>query len=523
MVGRGNDFLYRQGVLCILEDYTLRVSDIHAASEEIQINLSDILQPNPEASASGSQYKLFLLHYHDNIVTICHEKKGRPSSGHIYVVDTKPGPSSKKRIIKKVTLESTYKLFARHTSKYLYFGTYSGAGSQGHCEWEIKGINLQNKDLPCIGPLQLRGFFGTDIGSTIAFEIHKDHFYAVSNQTSFEVEEIDWTSFYHCIRFPLEDPKKDDIVESNNKVWRRQHDEGVIHDSWTDLTLQFDEETDAPKIVEARREWQKSHGRQLRTFYISDFKSKLTSSPSSSEGSPVLEATTGPLLPYDDAYISTLDSTNNPNYAPAETRYNRNFHPENPPRKAATSRPFILARTKFRAYNYSCSSFLDLVEDGQCCKDSSTSCLRIRIGSRHIAPADWETMSKGMQQYITPPVPSLDGDVAYRHSAVKMWPPPASTCPCSSRLHNILNPPLPSGPAYNRSITGVLDERSLVYMVRSGRSYSPSDDKAVGSIVLIQFNKGPLPPKPPKRESQDQMKANEWTWVPGACRKNMCC
>jgi len=56
----------------------------------------------------------------------------------------------------------------------------------------------------------------------------------------------------------------------------------------------------------------------------------------------------------------------------------------------------------------------------------------------------------------------------------------------------------------NLSITGVLDERSLVYMLRSGRPYSPSDDKAVGSIIL-------LAPKLLNRESQGQMKAKEWT------------
>ena len=383
-------------------------------------------------------------------------------------------------------------------------------------------IRDRNNPLQC-NPLQLHGFFGTDVGSTIALEIHEGYFYAVSNQTSFEVEEIDWTSFYHCMRFPIDNPIPD-CLESNKKLWRRQHDEGVIHDSWTDLSLQIDESTNNLMIVEARREYQKSLSRQVRTYYISEFVSGFNTSASSDEGSPLLEASTGPMLPWGDAYVQTLDSTNNPNYAPSEPRYNWNFHPE-APHRSSPGRSFILARTKLRAYNNSCASFLDMVEDDRCCQDPSTSCLRLRIGSRRVAPLEWKDLEMSMPQLLT--LPALRDDVAYRHSTTRMWPPPASRCPCSERLHNILNPPLPGGPAYNRSITGALDERSLVYMVRPGRSYSPSDDNALGIIVMISFNRGPLPPKEVAKDkshdhSERQQSEIEWNWVPGACKRGTC-
>lgn len=519
ILGKANDFRYRKGMLCILEGNTIRVSDAHMQEEEVTIDLSAIEHSLTESSSSSSDTKLSLLYYGHNIVTIHLEGRGRQDSGHILAINTKPGFPPSERLVKKVPLEANHKLFARHTSQYLYYGTYTSVGSQGHYEWEIQGVSFdRNSPLPCT-PLQLHGFFGTDIGSTIALDIHEGYFYAVSNQTSFEVEEIDWTSFYHCMRFPVDNPNSD-FLESNKKLWRRQHDEGVIHDSWTDLSLQIDESTNNLMIIEARREYQKSLSRQVRTYYISEFISGFDSPASSTRGSPLLEASTGPELPWGDAYIQTLDSTNNPNYAPPELRYNWSFHPE-VPRKSNPGRSFILARTKVRAYNYSCASFLDMVEDDRCCSDPSASCLRLRIGSRRVAPLDWKELEEHAPQLLT--LPAGPNDVAYRHSATQIWPPPASRCPCSKRLHRIVNPPLPGGAAYNRSITSALDERSLVYMIRPGRSYSPSDDNASGIIVMVSFSRGPLPPKDMPQELGGNIQSeSEWHWVPGACRSGNC-
>ncbi|KAF2452073.1 hypothetical protein P171DRAFT_18087 [Karstenula rhodostoma CBS 690.94] len=523
IIGRANDFSYRKGMLCILEGNTIRVSDVHAQGPESTIDLSLIIEGYYEGSSSSSDTKLSLLYYNDDIVTIYVEGRGRQDNGRIYAINTKPGVSDQARQIKMIRLEASYKLFARHTSLFLYYGTYT---SVGHYEWEVQGVSLNDRNSLPFTPLQLHGFFGTDFGSTIALEIHEGYFYAVSNQTSFEVEEIDWTSFYHCMRFPVDNPKAE-FLESNKKLWRRQHAEGVIHDSWTDLSLQIDESTNNLMIVEARREYQKSLSRQVRTYYISEFISGFDSPTSSTGGLPLLEASTGPELPWGDAYIQTLDSTNNPNYAPPETRFNWNFHPE-VPRGGNPGRSFILARTRHRAYNYSCTSFMDMVEDDRCCSDPSTSCLRLRIGSRRVAPLDWKYLETTTPQLLT--LPALPNDVAYRHCPPKMWPPSASRCPCSERLHRILNPPLPGGPAYNRSITSTLDERSLVYMIRPGRSYSPSDDNALGIIVMISFNRGPLPPKHGAEDRSQEHRGysqseSEWHWVPGAsthCKDRSC-
>ncbi|KAF2686671.1 hypothetical protein K458DRAFT_441452 [Lentithecium fluviatile CBS 122367] len=525
IMGQGNEYLYRDGILCILAGNIIRVLDADTSAEICEIDILGGETATPEGSTSSGEPKISLLSFNDDLVTVLYEKKGRSNTIRMLVFSTKQEPPSKGRQLTSFPLNSSYKLFVRHTADCVYYGTYTAQDDEGHHAWELKGVALTGKyDISeCDPPLQLERFFGSDVGSTIAFEIHNEHFYAVSNQTSFEVEEIDWTSFYHCIRFPLGNPRSD-AVEAIKTVYRRQHDEGPIHDSWTDITLQFDEATDRTMIVEARREWLATTSRQQRTFYISDFEWDKKSPPASEDGSPVLGASIGPLLPEDDAYTSVIDSSNNPNYAPKEYRPSWKFHPEISP-ECGSTRSFILARTKFKGYNYSCNTFLDFVEDERCCSESSsTPCLRLRVGTRREAPEKWTHPCQDTSSKAKSVSPSLqDDDVVYRHPPIRMWPPPSSQCACSKRLHTILNPALP-GPAHGKSISGVLDKRRFVYMVRPGRS-----DNALGTIVVVNFTRGALPSKPNEAVPTDhggsmegQFNPSRWEWTPGACKKGVC-
>lgn len=488
-------------------------------------------------SGSSSEAKYTLLYYSDGVIAVHFEQDGMLSNGLILAISTERGASGSANLIKPIELQSSSKLFVRHTGSILYYGTYTGTGNNGHHEWEIRGESLiPGFELPSwIKPLQLEDFYGTDIGSTIAFEIHDGYFYALSNQTSFEVEELDWTSFYNCVRFPLDHPVPD-LLQINSRIYRRQHAEGPIHDSWTDLTIQVDERTNQPVIVESRREWQRSSSRQFRTFYATKIEFPLKSR-SSEDDSLGIGASDLAMLPADDPFTHLVDSTNKPSYAPWQPRFAWNFHPEFGP-ECVAPRSFILARTKFRAYNYSCSSFIDLVEDERCCADPSADpCLRIRIGSRRVAPLGWApfdsaSSSKGKSTAVRLPAP--DDDVLYRHSKIRMWPPPASNCPCSKRLHDILNPKVGSGLG-NRTITGVADDRSLVYMVKAGRSYA-QDDNALGTIVLVNFHRNAR--RPPlavpylkantscqNEQIDDHVSASQWHWSPGhssRCRKVEC-
>jgi hypothetical protein len=527
-------------VLCILRGSTISISDIHSSSEPYDLDLHTIVGNWSTRAHDGPKFAL--MYYNDGIIAVHFEPNTNPNDGRILAIRTTGSIPDTQRLVKEIPIDSSYKLFVRHTSSVIYYGTYTGRGNLGHHEWELRGVSLDPAyQLPtCAVPLQLEDFFGTDIGSTVAFEIHDDHFYALSNQTSFDVEELDWTSFYHCVRFPLNKPTHEAAL-INRKIYRRQHAEGPIHDSWTDLSIQIDECSNQPVIVESRREWQKGSSRQLRTFYISAIEFDV-SSPS--DNSPTAGASDwdAPLLPPDDPFTELLDSTNRPNYAPWQQRFSWNVHPEFGPGGTGSARSFILARTKFRAYNYSCSSFIDLVEDERCCADdsggSANPCLRIRVGSRRPAPLDWVPPdscgpSNAAGPVNTSPVNEEDSDITYRHSSIKMWPPPASRCPCSRRLHGILSPAAASTMGGNRSVTGVVDESCLVYMVKAGRSYG-AEENTLGTVVLVKFNRD-LPSSSDRDVHGDThvrgefdgpaASQTEWHWAPGQasrCRRGEC-
>ncbi|KAF2126796.1 hypothetical protein P153DRAFT_359141 [Dothidotthia symphoricarpi CBS 119687] len=510
----GNSFLYRQGVICVLDGNTVRVSDVHSSLDTVHLDLTSLTRSKHNvASPLLSDAKVSLLYYSDDILAVHVTNGSRPSNSHIYAISTNTNSPHGGRIIQAISIEACSRLFVRHTSRYLYYGTHTGTGDDGHRKWEIHGVSFdQQYPLPkCERPLLLENFHGNDIGSTVAFEIHDNYFYALSNQGTFEVEEVDWTSFYHVIRFPLDQPLPT-AVEKNDRLFRRQHAQGPIHDSWTDLTLQHDERTNQLMIVESRREWAQASSRQSRTFYTSDI--KFPPKPSSTASSPIIEPSDGPMLPENDIYVDVLGSSDNPNYAPTPERLNWMAHPEFH-EDVVSPRSFILARTKFRAYNHSCSSFLDLVEDDRCCNDpSAPPCLRLRIGSRRPAPPPYTTAGNG----ITSAIP--EEDVKYRHSPIRMWPPPARKCPCAARLHRILNPSVSS---HSRTIIGVLDERSLVYMVKPGRSYGSSEESAQGTIVLVDFGRSLQCGDSAQKGNMDDERCWQWTvGLEGRCRGGTC-
>jgi hypothetical protein len=56
---------------------------------------------------------------------------------------------------------------------------------------------------PSVRQLHAPDLVGSEIGSTICFGFHEKCLYDFAKHTSFEVEEIDWTSFYQWNRSAL--------------------------------------------------------------------------------------------------------------------------------------------------------------------------------------------------------------------------------------------------------------------------------------------------------------------------------
>jgi hypothetical protein len=510
----------------------------------VRLELTAIIRPTLESAfATFGSFKVSLMYYSDDVLAVYIESESRPNTGHIFAISTAETWTGSSRVITGRQITASSKLFVRHTAQYLYYGTHTGIGDDGHHKWEIFGISLDERcPLPkSERPLLFEDFHGNDIGSTVAFEIYNGHFYAVSNQGTFEVEEVDWTSFYHCIRFPLDNPIFAAMLK-DERVYRRQHAQGPIHDSWTDLSLQLSERTNEVMVLESRREWAQASSRQSRTFYTSKF--HVNRKPSSRPSSPSAELHEPVLLPEDDLFVDVLDSSNRPNWMPTPLQYSWSRHPEFSSTYASSSaRSFILARTKFRAYAHSCSSFLDVVEDERCCS-LHASCLRLRVGSRHETSLNIPpTSTKGKARAEEDDSghhhhPVFADNVTYRNEPIRMWPPPADQCPCSARLHDILNP-LGANPA--RTVTGVLDERTLVYMVKPAKGYGTSDEDGMGSIVVVDFSRpadcstahdASLPVAMQRCDSKmgdehvtDDFDARYWQWSVGQrrrCRDKTC-
>ncbi|MCJ1366728.1 hypothetical protein MMC16_005858 [Acarospora aff. strigata] len=436
------------------------------------------------ANRSG---QLSLLNYSDRVLACLYELDDGDEDAWLIAVDVRPGPATRRRIRATIRLESVEKLFVRHNKDYLYYGTHSGMASHGHHEWVIKGIPLPDfASRAERHSLQLSNLVGSDIGCTVAFEIYNGYFYALSNQTSFDVQEVDWTSFYHCLRFPLDKPQKEDI-EVNREIWRRQHTEGPINDSWTDLQLRKDERFGELLIVECRREWKGGGSHSQRTFYTQsiDFRKEDELGDTTPTQSSSLDGTESTCtrsiphaLPADDPLTSTLDENSKPNWAPPRTRLKRDYHDE-PVAASKSYQTFTLAKTKYRTYNPSSSSFLDVVIDSTRSVSTAPSPfprqqVRIRIGSRRLkSPLKKNGLLRERQISEETGQVRIGSEERFIDRDIRLWPPENAP----SQLLDILNPSSDMS-----EVEASSDERSVVYM--AGSSYSAKGRP----IVLINFD-----------------------------------
>ncbi|KAF2102714.1 hypothetical protein NA57DRAFT_71700 [Rhizodiscina lignyota] len=499
VIGQGTQFIYEQGVLCtLLEGDKITIQNLHYHERPpISIMVMEMLKSKGYCMRY-EHYAIELLHYSHAILSLgLHSEDSEEESEEeeeeekllVVLSFSKSGTITRPPLVRQ--LESRDKLFVRNDSNYLYYGTHSRLGTRGHHEWVIRGTGLKKTHtLPQDNYMQLEDFVGSEIGTTVTFQIHDGYFYALSNQTSFTVEEVDWTSLYTVFRFPLDKPDRK-AVEVNTKIFRREHAEGPIHDLWTDLSLQVDERTNELIICESRREWLDGGSKQSRTFYTQHiwFPEKIIEEEEGEAAGSATGANSSEtaLYPAGDLFVNVIGSENNPHYIPSEPRQPHQVHEEFAKNEA---RSFILAKTKFRTYNMSCSTFLDLVEDTECCPLSPNGCLRLRIGARR--DMSWENSERNYQTITLNPDASAR-DAArrlYSYSRINLWPPLAPSPQEADSRHQILNPrtdPTVSPSNYcSMHVSGISDERSLVYMIRPARARSESDH--IGDIVLIAFD-----------------------------------
>ena len=479
LLAYGETFVYSGGVLCYLDGPLIRVVDVHSASkvEDVidPIAIERRLAPRPGASLlpSPHQIRITSLSYFDRVV-VCTCEDEASDGCWLLVIDLglRDNKNSKRPPFRH-RLSCTTKLFIRHDRSYLYYGTHSGLRSDGHHEWLVNGLDLEKRRPVAPKPFRLADFVGSDVGSTACFKIHDGFFLAVSNQTSFEVEEIDWTSYYHCIKIPLGEAKPD---LKARPIWQRQHSEGPINDSWTDLSLQKDEQTNELLIVECRKEWLGGGSANIRTYYTQPIHFD------NDDGAMQMCN-----FPKNDPLTKTLDEHSKPHFSEPRNRIRKHFHREYEqsrldPRNSPP-RDFILAKTRFRAYNPSAMSFIDLVSDPAPIPGSvrTRDRLRLRIASRkQKSPLVEDPTNPGSMLLRKPEldkddVPIEGSEDDFHPTEVYLWPPDDTP----AEIYDIL---CPSGRAGN--IEAVADERSVVYMTNAPNP-TPGRSRV---IVMISFD-----------------------------------
>ncbi|KAL2131818.1 hypothetical protein VTI74DRAFT_4562 [Chaetomium olivicolor] len=447
IVGFAEEFLYENGVLCYIRRNQLRILDLHhSGHHEIVVDLRQLLHETLAESHERHKYKFQLLYYSHGIVSILYTqtRSDRRGSTHWLVVFN-PLHGQVLLIHRPASIS---KLFVRNNGQFLYYGANSEVGDDGHGQWVLHGFDIATRtwleeslDIPVV--------IGSDVGSTVCFEILGGYFYCVSNQTSLEVEEVDWVSYYTCFRFPLSRTGFHiEVPEPRQQLWRRDQKEGPIDDRWSFLRMAKDEATGQLKIIESRKEWLSGNISARRTYYTTRF-SFSDPRKSSSQRHSLMENLSYP----------SADKVQQVDVLRGRARDPHMVHPGDDSSAFTTT----LSKCPVRAYYPASQTFIDLVDDSLSF-DTRDQRVRIRGGTRRLHPPgepaqqnSWleaegqETRDKFLRQI----------DHLYRSETGIFWPPeenPHAPDPALANLYAVLNPP-----GYLGNPRGSWDERSLVY------------------------------------------------------------
>lgn len=491
IVAVAESWLYVNGVLCYIQDCMLRVVDLHrSATEETVVDIRCLLDETVVQSRGIRKYRFQLLHYSQGIVS-CLYTRYRPDVESCLVVFN---IHQRKIIPASRPLESTNKIFVRNNDNFLYCGTHSAFAEDGFRRWVLIGYDVKAEQW-FHRKVFLLDMVGSDIGQSISFDIVDGYFYGLSNQTSFEIDEVDWTSYYHCFKFPVSHPEPEHIEKSTKDcMWRRQHAEGPIDDRWSFLRLLKNEQHGKLQILESRREWLDRKSSAQRTYYTTD----LYFPPKPEGGNDDTGDDDGNTSDHDPQVSTTLLDPEAGDTIPPR-RFHTNWElPESPeparPRDpynthvgddATTALPFTLSKCFIRSYYATSQTFVDLVDNPHS-YDPETPRLQLRAGSRELRPpVEMSRLSPAYKAQL--PHPERIDHMYKRKGANKIvfWPPArheanevqADAC-ALEKLNNVVNPPSHMG-----NVKGTWDDRSFVYS-------TGNNPDGLQALVFLSFDAG---------------------------------
>ncbi|KAJ2984682.1 hypothetical protein NUW58_g5931 [Xylaria curta] len=426
------------------EKRTLRILDIHKSTDwELVVNISVLIRIACPMAAGARHYKFRVLYQAAGIVSCLFSFALAGEATQNWLLILKP---QEHQLLERVRLASSSRIFVRNNANFLYYGTHSWVGADGLRRWVIKGFDLSTRSwLP--GPrLFLSNLAGCDIGTTVCFEIFGDYFYGLSNQNFFEADDPEWTSYYYCFRFPLDEPslEKTQVMEDKDS-WRRNHTEGPINDRWGFLSLEADEATGVIVILECRRELRRGQSGSQRKYYTTEviFRSQTIQEDHRRAGANTRRRV------IDHLQCDTPIPIRRPEYVHAGD-------------DSSIASQLVRSKTYYCAYIRCCHTFIDLFDESledEC----SPQQLRLRTGYRRLKPD-----AQLMLENSPPSTPQTLGESPeppatqpYQANTIYVWPPDDTSPdlgPSLGRVRGLLDLE-----GTMRCVTARGDERSVIY------------------------------------------------------------
>ena len=471
--------IYGDGVVCLLEESSVRIVDLHGSKGERRLHINALLGTLATDDNVCDWNHIQMLSYgHDTLIF-----RYTDGADQNWLLAAKLSVSGQvQQLIDPERLRSTNRLFALQSEDWLFYGTRSAAArwcNQPYREWLIQGISLGGKKFGLVDDIdgtprpsskteriQLHSFAGAEIGSSAAFKIHDGYFYGVTNYDAFDVIEVDFTSYYHCIRFPLKRAQQS-TCEAARKVYRRQHIDGPVNDGWNTLELQVNEDTNDLMIVEGRAEWPFGGGDLSHGVYSH----KLEWDDQDVDAVHEHPARRGPM---DDPLSKIPDAETKYSPTPSLPSYHDHMDSDHRDATATASIPTLLTRSKWRGYNFSSMVSLQLLELPCSCTDTSAHCLQLRAASRRAMAEAGSLGSKGKA-----PAGDAYGNSKkfraslYHYSPVSFWP---THC---VKMHGTMNLPAHLRRRPATELKTWMDERSIVYIAKAGD---------LGKVVCLTFD-----------------------------------
>ena len=467
MVAFAEQYLYQKGRICYVTGRHVHIVNIKNWSHtERIIDLESLLRIDPENPVKGRGSWKALAYSNGRIV--CQRKTLVPEEGCLLILNAAAkSPSISETVLAQCPWAQPKLSFMRVCRDFLWYGLRNRLGSSQRYYWDIgtveliQGRRLEHLNKPLRIPLQ-----GSEIGSTIVFETFDKKLYGVSTEAWGDGQEIGWASYFYCIRISFSDLPAGRIQQL--KLPRRDHNDGVLNDMWSQLSLQQDESDGQVYICESRKEYPDAGSFSTRTNYR--YLLKFTEEPT------------------DDW---RLEEELNVDQQPPQKRIRRDVHIEHETQEVQDTAPvpsFIIQHVEKLYYDMSSMSMVDLVQQ----KDSKAPVrtdihnhLAIRVASRkrkspYDDPEDPHSMLRlpDLDEETDQPISGSEED--FHPTDFAIFPPDNSP----KELTDLLDPKRRSD---GRSMNHSIDNLNVVYLSHKPFPGQQGNSK-LRPLIIISFD-----------------------------------